>query len=65
MTSGLARLPFVLSPLLDERVCPSQDCSVVLLNRKNQEGSAHAAMKEDTERAVRWLDFIGQDPQVG
>jgi hypothetical protein len=64
MTSGLARLPFVLSPPLDERVCPFQECSVMLLNRKNQESPAHAAMKEDTKGAVRWFDFISQYPKV-
>src|ERR1035437_8038075 len=64
MTSGLARLPFVPSPLLDERVCPLQERSVMLLNRKNQESPAHAAMKEDTKGAVRWFDFISQYPKV-
>ena len=64
MTSGLARLPFVLSPLLDERVCALQERSVMLLNRKNQESPAHAAMKEDTKGAVRWFDFISQYPKV-
>ena len=53
MRPGFTLLQFVLSPLLDERVCPLQERSVMLLNRKNQESSSCTAMKEDTEWAVR------------
>src|ERR1035437_2934443 len=60
MTSGLARLPFVLSPLLDERVCPLQKHVAVVRAGKDEICSRRTAPEQYPKRLFRQRGLVAE-----
>jgi len=60
MTSGLARLPFVRSPLLDERVCPLQKHVAMTRAGKDDIRSRCTAPEQQSEGALWQGEFVVQ-----
>jgi hypothetical protein len=60
MPSGLARLPFVRSPLLDERVCPLQKHVAMTRAGKDDIRSRCTAPEQHSEWALRQREFVVQ-----